>query len=332
MMLSRRSFLGATSIAMVSQRDAQASPEFELKMGTGALNDINMRNIEAVSQAIQGRSEGRIRLTFFSDNGEKGAATMLNRMRAGEIDMTLTPSLTTLSYLVPAAGLPSIGFAFQSSRQALTAMDGNLGEYVRSAIEKANIAPIGKVWDGGFRQITSTSSWPIDNGSDLRNFRVCVRRSALLISTFSAMLAAPFVVNDIRSALNRQEVDGQESVLSVVMDDRLYDVQTHCAMTNHCWTCYWPLANLRLIQSLPSNLLDIVKISFDEAAIQQQADAIKSDHSLRLNLAARGIIFNDPDPASFRAKLSESGYYKAWKKYYREEGWLQLEQFAGKLT
>ncbi len=42
-------------------------------------------------------------------------------------------------------------------------------------------------------------------------------------------------------------------------------------------------------------------------------------------------MFNDVDPAAFRAKLSASGFYKSWKDKFGPEEWGALEQFTGPL-
>jgi TRAP-type transport system periplasmic protein len=36
-------------------------------------------------------------------------------------------------------------------------MDGELGAYVRGEIEKADLVAMEKIWDNGFRQITSST-------------------------------------------------------------------------------------------------------------------------------------------------------------------------------
>jgi TRAP-type C4-dicarboxylate transport system substrate-binding protein len=36
-------------------------------------------------------------------------------------------------------------------------MDGDLGAYIRAQIAKANLVAMDKIWDNGFRQITSSS-------------------------------------------------------------------------------------------------------------------------------------------------------------------------------
>src|SRR5260221_9662173 len=51
---------------------------------------------------------------------------------------------------------------------------------------------------------------------------------------------------------------GQENPLAQVSTGKLYEVQKYCALSNHCWSGYWIVANRPALASLPPDLLDIV--------------------------------------------------------------------------
>jgi TRAP-type transport system periplasmic protein len=243
------------------------------------------------------------------------------------------PSLT-LSILVPMSGLPSIGFAFQSYDQVWAAMDGGVGDVVREAIGKAGIVPMKKIWDNGFRQITSSSSRQLNSVDDLRGFKIRVPVTALLTSLFSGLGALPSSIsyNELYSALQTHIVEGQENPLAQVSTGKLYEVQKYCALSNHCWSGYWIVGNRRALAGLPADLLEIVNRNFDAAAVKERADLLEMDRSLQAELTAKGMTFNTPDPVQFRAALVKAGFYTQWQKTYGGEAWAQLEKYTGKLT
>src|SRR6201747_1985063 len=178
MAISRRKLIAAASGAWATSvlpRRAMAAAEFEFKLGvnTPDTHPLTLRLIEA-AHAIGAQSSGRLNVTVFPNSQLGGDPEMLSQLRAGGA----APSLT-LSTLVPLSGLPSIGFAFQSYDQVWAAMDGGVGEFVREAIGKAGIVPMKKVWDNGFRQITSSSSRQINSVEDLRGFKIRVPVTAL---------------------------------------------------------------------------------------------------------------------------------------------------------
>src|ERR1700710_2745321 len=302
MAISRRKLVAAATgvwATSVLPRRALAAAEFEFKLGvnTPDTHPLTLRLIEA-AKSIGTQSSGRLNVTVFSNSQLGGDPEMLSQVRAGGIELLAAPSLT-LSTLVPLSGLPSIGFAFQSYDQVWAAMDGGVGDLVRDAIGKTGVVPMKKVWDNGFRQITSSSSRQLNTIDDLRGFKIRVPVTALLTSLFSGLGALPSSISysELYSALQTHIVEGQENPLAQVSTGKLYEVQKYCALSNHCWSGYWIIANRRALSSLPADLQEIVASNFDATAVNERADLVDMDRSLQAELTAKGMTFNKPDPA-----------------------------------
>jgi tripartite ATP-independent transporter DctP family solute receptor len=337
MKMTRREILGAASAvwaASVLSKPAEAAAEFDFKLGvdTPDTHPLTLRLAEA-ARAIGVQSSGRLNVTVFSNSQLGGDPEMLSQVRAGGIELLAAPSMT-LSTLVPLSGLPSIGFAFASYDQVWAALDGGVGDVVRDAIGKAGIVPMSKVWDNGFRQITSSSSRQLNSVEDLRGFKIRVPVTALLTSLFSGLGALPSSISysELYSALQTHIVEGQENPLAQVSTGKLYEVQKYCALSNHCWSGYWVVANRRALAGLPADLLEILNRNFDAAAIKERADLLELDRSLQAELTAKGMIFNRPDPVQFRSALVKAGFYSQWQKTYGADAWAQLERYTGPLT
>ena len=336
MTITRRGLLGAASAALATtylSKPASAAAEFEFKLGvnTPDTHPLTVRLTEA-ARAIGSQSSGRLNVTVFPNSQLGGDPEMLSQLRAGGIELLAAPSMT-LSTLVPLSGLPSVGFAFQSYDQVWAAMDGGVGDVVRDAIGKAGIVPMKKMWDNGFRQITSSSSRQLNSAEDLKGFKIRVPVTALLTSLFSGLGALPSSISysELYSALQTHIVEGQENPLAQVSTGKLYEVQKYCALSNHCWSGYWIVANRRALATLPADLLEILNSNFDAAAVKERADLLEMDHSLQAELTAKGMIFSKPDPVPFRAALVKAGFYTQWQKTYGAEAWAQLEKYTGPL-
>jgi tripartite ATP-independent transporter DctP family solute receptor len=337
MIITRRGLLGAASAAWattVVSRPASAAAEFEFKLGvnTPDTHPLTVRLTEA-ARAVGAQSSGRLNVTVFANSQLGGDPEMLSQVRAGGIELLAAPSMT-LSTLVPLSGLPSVGFAFQSYDQVWAAMDGGVGDVVRDAIGKAGIVPMKKMWDNGFRHITSSSSRQLNGVEDLKGFKIRVPVTALLTSLFSGLGALPSSISysELYSALQTHIVEGQENPLAQVSTGKLHEVQKYCALSNHCWSGYWVIGNRRALSALPADLLEILSGSFDAAAVQERADLLEMEHSLQAELTAKGMVFNKPDPVQFRAALVKAGFYTQWQKTYGAEAWAQLEKYTGPLT
>ncbi|WLA52847.1 MULTISPECIES: TRAP transporter substrate-binding protein [Bradyrhizobium] len=337
MRMTRRRVLGTGSAAVAATmfgKPALAAAEFDLKLGvnTPETHPLTMRLTEA-AKAVGAQSSGRVNITVFANSQLGGDPEMLSQVRAGGIELLAAPSMT-LSTLVPLSGLPSIGFAFQSYDQVWAAMDGGVGDLVREAITKTGVVPLKKVWDNGFRQITSSSSRQLNSVDDLKGFKIRVPVTALLTSLFSGLGALPSSISysELYSALQTHIVEGQENPLAQVSTGKLYEVQKFCALSNHCWSGYWILGNRRAMAGLPPDLLELINAAFDAAAGKERADLVEMDRSLQAELTEKGMTFNKPDPVQFRAALVKAGFYTQWQKTYGADAWAALEKYTGKLT
>jgi tripartite ATP-independent transporter DctP family solute receptor len=234
---NRRQFLTqAAALAATGLAPAvfAQTPEFKLKFANNlpVTHPLNVRAKEGMD-AIRKETNGRVDIQIFPSNQLGSDTDMLSQVRSGAIDF-MTISGLILSTLVPAASINGIGFAFSDYQQVWPAMDGDLGAYIRAAIEKANLHPMEKIWDNGFRQITSSAK-PIATPSDLKGFKIRVPVSPLWTSLFKAFGAAPASINfaETYSALQTHIVEGEENPLAVVQTAKLYEVQKYCSESNH---------------------------------------------------------------------------------------------------
>ena len=325
---------GALSGSLLSNSAlAQSSPEFKLKFANNlpVTHPLNVRAKEA-AEAIRKETNGRVDLQLFPSNQLGSDTDMLSQVRSGAIDF-MTISGLILSTLVPAASINGIGFAFKDYQQVWPAMDGDLGGFIRAAIEKVNLHPMEKIWDNGFRQVTS-SSRPIVTPADLKGFKIRVPVSPLWTSLFKAFGAAPASINfsEVYSALQTKIVEGQENPLAIISTAKLYEVQKYCSVTNHMWDGFWFLGNKKSFERLPKDLQEIVTRNVNEAGIKQRADVKLLNDSLVADMKSKGLQFNDTDNELFRSKLRSAGFYTEWHKKFGDQAWALLEKYTGKLA
>jgi tripartite ATP-independent transporter DctP family solute receptor len=293
---------------------------------------LNVHAKEA-AEAILQETNGRLEVRLFPNNQLGGDSDMFSQLRSGALECFSLSGVNVLSTLIPSAAIWGIGFAFPNYTAVWNALDGKLGSYLRAQINKAGIVAMDKIWDNGFRQIT-TSRKPIVQPADLQGLKIRVPVSALWISLFKSLGAAPTSINfaEVYSALQTHVVDGQENPPAIISAAKLYEVQKYCSLTNHMWDGWWLLVNRRVWQRVPRELQEIAAKNFNAAALAERADIAQQNESLKADLAAKGLIFNDVDPAPFREALSKSGFYAEWKAKFGEEAWSLLEEASGKLA
>jgi TRAP-type transport system periplasmic protein len=327
-------WLKGTALARDFGRPLRQAAEFTFRLGTNvpATHPLNV-HAQRAADAIRRETDARFDLQLFPDNELGGDTRMFAQLRSGELECFTLSGVNVLSSLVPGAAIHGVGFAFPDYQAVWKALDGKLGEHVRNQIEKAGLVVMAKIWDNGFRQIT-TSTKPITSPVDLAGLRIRVPISALWTSLFQSLGAAPGGIDfaEVRSALQGKVFDGQENSLAIISTARLDEVQTFCSLTHHMWDGWWFLINRNAWERLPQAIREIVSRNLNAAAVEQRRDVASLNSKLKGDLAAKGLAFNEVDPAPFRAKLRESGFYAQWRSKFGEQAWQLLEEATGKLA
>ncbi|AYH42689.1 TRAP transporter substrate-binding protein [Azoarcus sp. DN11] len=339
--ISRRQFLtvaalagaGVLSRTAFAQSGAGKPAEFKLKLGTDlpVTHSVNVRLKEAID-AIAAETNGRVAIQLFPNNQLGSDSDMMSQVRAGALELATFPG-TVLSTLIPATSITGVGFAFGAYDKVWAAMDGEVGNHIRRAIEKVNLVPFDTVWDNGFRQITS-STRPIRTPEDLRNFKIRVPVVPLWVSMFKAIDAAPvsLPLSEAYQALQTKVADGQENPLALIDSAKFFEVQKYCSLTNHSWDGFWFIANARAWKSLPPDVQQVMTKHINAAARKQREDIARANVDLQKTLEAKGLAFNQVDGAAFRQLLSKNGFYAQWREKFGAEAWGLLQKYAGDIA
>lgn len=334
--MNRRRFLassavGASALGILS-RPASAA-EFVYKFGNN-VPETHPTNVAArkAAERILHESGGRVEIKLFPNNQLGADTDMLSQVRSGALELYMLSPLV-LANLLPVAGVSGIGFAFPNYDVLWQAMDGELGTVVRAEMAKVQLVAMPKIWDNGFRQMTSSAK-PILAAADLKNMKIRVPVSPIWTSLFKALGAAPVGINfaELYTALQTKVVDGQENPLSIIQFGKLYEVQKYCSFTSHMWDGFWFVANKRHWDRLPANLREIVARNIDIAADEQRSMIRALNESLQGELASKGMVFAEADKASFRTAAAEGGFYKEWKAKFGDQTWALLQKYSGELA
>ena len=105
--------------------------------------------------------------------------------------------MRTWAPAVALALLNGVGFAFSNIGDVWKAMDGDVGGLIKSGLSDSGLFVFDKMYDNGFRQITS-STRPIEKPGDLKGLAIRVPPSPLSTSLFKAFGAAPQPFRPIR--------------------------------------------------------------------------------------------------------------------------------------
>jgi tripartite ATP-independent transporter DctP family solute receptor len=282
--------------------------------------------------AVKTETGGRVDVATFADNDQLPGSdpAALKMLVDAELDFfTLNGGL--IGTVVPAVNVQGIPFAFRDEAQVYKAIDGDLGDHLAKEMAAKGIYAVPRAcFENGFRQITC-SVRPIRTVDDLKGIKMRSPDTPVYVECWKALGATPVVFNfnKIYEALKTGEADAQDNPLNVAELLKLYEVQKYISLTNHMWSGFNLIANLKMWQGLPADVQRIIERNAEKYVKLQREDTDKMNHDLAPRLTQRGMTINQPDAASFRARLGD--YYARWKNIIGSKTWALLEGHVGKL-
>jgi TRAP-type transport system periplasmic protein len=333
--LSRRFFVasGATFATIGLVRIPARAAQFSWRCGDGhtGSHPLNTRLQQAFAR-IRTETKGDLDIKLFPNSLLGGDPAIAQQVRLGALEM-IAETGNIFDTVVPAAGIDAVPFAYANYEVAHRAFDGSLGAMIRNEFNAKGLFAFERIYDSGFRDICMSTK-PIRTVDDLQGVRLRVPTSKIFVDTFRSLGASPTPVAyaETYSALQTHVVDGAENPLSGMEDLKFYEVQKFVSLSHHQLANFWILVNKEKWTSLPSNFQDIMAKHINAGALLQRNDFGVLERSVRDRLVAHGMIFNDVDINSFRAKLKTSGFYARWRDEFGAPVWRELEKFSGPLA
>jgi tripartite ATP-independent transporter DctP family solute receptor len=283
--------------------------------------------------AVKTETNGRVQVRVFPDNNKiaGGDPAALNMLVSGEVDF-FTLNGGSIGNIVPACNVQGLLCAFRSTEQIFESLDGELGDYLRQEMKAKGIYALPKgCFDNGMHEITCATR-PIHTVDDLKDLKIRTPDAPIYTDAWKAMGAAPVVANfnKLYETLKTGAAEAQTNPLAVAEFLKLYEVQKYVSMTNHGWSGFNLMANLKLWERFPGDVQKIIESNVVKFVRQQREELSALNTEFRTTLATQGMTFNDADISSFRPRLV--AYYAHWKDVVGERAWNLLEARTGKLV
>jgi len=302
--------LPAIALAMVG---SQALADYELNLSSAlSMQDPIVQAMEAAKERIEERSNGELTLRIFPNSQLGSDEDVLEQIRSGA-NFAILVDAGRLSEYQPELGILSAPYLVEDPSDYDQITSSDLYEsWVDELAENSGLRLLNYNWFQGSRQMLTKK--PVNTPADLDGVRVRTINSPVWIKTISGMGATPTPLpwTEVYSALQLGVIDGAEAQLTAANGQNLQEVVTNIALTKHIHLMTGLATSEAWYQSLPENLRTIV----DEELFQAGADAsqatIDAQASVRANMEAAGVTFNEVDTSVFREAVSgvydELGY------------------------
>lgn len=334
--LTRREFVAVSSIPMfaILPGRAPAARWTGRQFHNQPADSHQHRFLVDLWNAVKTETHGDLEIAVYPQNNNIAGSdpAALDMLRDGGLEFfTLMGGI--MGRVVPAAEIQGVPFAFPSFDQVHKLNDGKLGEHIgRECAAKGIHRFQYGLLENGFRQINMLDR-PIRTADDLAGVKMRVPDAEIIRETFEALGAVPVTINiaDLYEVLRTRRVDGQENPLVVTEVNRLYEVTKYLSITNHMWSGFNLIANLKFWRGLPASVQAVVNRNVRKYVAQQRTYTNGLNNKLAETLSQRGMVVNLADSASFRRKLGPR-FYERLRGQFGRTAWGLIEDEVGKLA
>jgi len=184
------------------------------------------------AELVEAKSDGKMKIKPFLGGVLGGDAQTVSALQGGTIEIVVLNSGILASQAKEFA-VYDFPFLFATPQEADAVVDGSFGKGLHAQLEDKGIIGL-SYWELGFRDL-SNSVRPINKAEDIAGLKLRVIPNEINIDWVSALGAnpTPLAFPELYAALETGAVDGQENPVSVILANKIYDVQKHLALTHH---------------------------------------------------------------------------------------------------
>ena len=184
------------------------------------------------AELVAAKTGGKIKVNVFPGGTLGGDAANVSALQGGTIEFVMLNS-GILASQVKDFEVFDFPFMFASGKEADAVVDGPFGQKMHAKLADKGIIGLAYT-ELGFRNITNSKK-AITTVEDIAGLKLRVIPNAINVDWVKSLGAnpTPLPFPEVYAALEQKAIDGQENPLSVILANKLFEVQKHLAISNH---------------------------------------------------------------------------------------------------
>ncbi len=225
--------------------------------------------MEKFAEVVSQKSGGKITVKLFPGSQLGGDVQVLSSVQGGTIDLTSMNS-GILQGQVKEFAVVDFPFLFSDAKEADAVLDGPIGKALADKLPPKGLINLA-YWDLGFRNLTNNKH-AIKTADDIAGLKIRVIQSPIYIDTFNALgaNAVPMPFPEVYTALEQKTIDGQENPFTVILANKLNEVQKYLTVTRHIYNPQSVLLSKKTWDRLSKEEQDILVAAAKEATAYQR--------------------------------------------------------------
>lgn len=276
------------------------------------------------------RTEGRYRLEIYADGIlASGVDDVIAGLLEGTFEMNSLTAGNWASYTDAFAEV-NVPFLFTSYEQANAVLSAGL---LDDMYAKAEADITGVLFRGinslGFRQLTNNSRI-IDSPDDVKGLKLRTLSDTIQIAAWEALGASVVTLpySELYAGLQQGVVDGEENPAQNLWNDKLYEVQKYCTVTNHLYSTSCQVISKSFYDSMSTEDQQILEELLVEAEQVGLARIQEMDDSFLENCKNAGMeITYLTDEQSQEFKDAMDKVYDTCIETMGQERWDKLQEY-----
>lgn len=267
-------------------------------------------------EVVEAESKGSIKVNLYPDNQLGDDRVAIETTQFGDIDIAVS-STSPLATMYSDFYIFDAPYLFLNNEQAYSALDGEVGQKILDGMESIGLKGL-TFWENGFRNFTNNKV-PVRKPENVKGLKIRTMENDVHIAAWKAIGAnpTPMAFTELFTALQQGTVDGEENPLGIIDANKFDEVQKYISLTQHVYTPYVVVMNLKKYNSLSDNQKAAIQKGIEESTKLQREASQNYEKQILDKLNSKGvnvIQLTDEEKAAFQKIVTDAKIYDLVKK------------------
>ena len=251
-------------------------------------------------EVVEEKTGGNVTVEIHPSSSLGTEREMIEGLQLGTIEMCLAAT-SQLTSFVPEYQVFDLPYIFSSRQQAWDTLDGDLGEEMLDMLDDKGLVGLA-YYEVGFRNFTNNEG-PINTPADIsgKKFRTMETPVHVQSIGYWGGNAISMPIGEVYTALQTGTIDGQENPLSIILSQKLYEVQKYISISEHFYTGTPLLISKSLWDTMTPELQAIIHEAADAGRDVCRETNVAAEEEAIAIFEEAGCQINDADKAAFQA-------------------------------
>lgn len=244
---------------------------------------------------VEKATNGQVKIAVFANSSLGSEEKMLQAVQTGTLHFYLG-SLVPFVARKKEMQIFDFPFLFSNDAEVAKVLDGPIGQKMLDDLN--DTGAIGLTWAGGAFRNVANGKRPINKFEDLKGLKIRVMQSPVAIESFKAMgiNATPMAYSEVFTALEIKALDGLEHPPVDMLQNKIYEVQKHLAITHHVYTPVALVVSGKWFSALPAEQQAGIRKAAIIARDFERAEEIRQAKDAVSQLQSKGMAVTELAP------------------------------------